>query len=526
MRKFYIILLVFFVVGCTADRTRARLEAVDSLLTKEKFESALILLDSMKSGDLAGEGNLAYYNLLKTQTFYSLEKPIPDDSLIDQSIRYYETSSDKDNLARAYYYKGELLYVRGEKREGVIFTKKAELLADKSNVVLLNHIYTSLAYSNMMIREDELSLYYAKKALKCAVQLNNVDWELYALSLMSQNYEFLQCEDSAALCVNRCLSLMGKAGDSWQRYVLSDLARFFQTRDPQKAERFINEAIRIKPNAIAYAVQAALRYNKDNDAEVDPILEKAYGIASDRQKVTVLEVWRDYKRAEKQYEKADELSTKLRILEDSIRNEDKRQRLIEAQVKFDNGVKEENVKTALHRAVLLIIVLFVIIVVAVFFFVKWFRKFQLQRERDRCSMAQIERQISELKTKADNSAKLRTEKEKEIKRLQKELAFLKKNNSKMLIEGRKRYLSVLNGGTTGLWKKEDYRMFVAYYEIVDEEFAKMLEQKYYSLNDRNKVILILLNMNFSIERIAGIMSVTSSAVRTALSRMRKYVKVS
>lgn len=526
MRKLYIILLVFFVVGCTADRTRARLEAADSLLAKEKFESALILLDSMKSGDLAEDGNRAYYNLLKTQTLYSLEKPIPDDSLIDQSIRYYEKSSDQDNLARAYYYKGELLYARGEKREGVIFTKKAEHLADKSNAILLNHIYASLAYSNMMIREDELSLSYAKKALKCAVQLNNVDWELYALSLMSQNYEFLQYEDSAALCVNRCLSLMDKAGDSWQRYVLSDLGRFYLIKDPQKAEQFINEAIRIKPNAIAYAVQAALRYNEDNGAEIDPILEKAFGIASDRQKVTVLEVWRDYKRAEKQYEKADELSAKLRILEDSIRNEDKRQRLIEAQIKFDTGVKEESVKSALRRAVLLIIVLVVIIVAAVFYFVKWFRKFRLQRERDRCAMSQIERQISELKTKADNSAKLRTEKEKEIKRLQKELAFLKKNNSKMLSEGRKRYLSVMNGETIGFWKKEDYRMFVAYYEIVDDEFTKMLEQKYSFLNDRNKAILILLNMNFSIERISGIMCVTSSAVRTALSRMRKYVKVS
>lgn len=174
---FYIFLLTVVAIGCTTNKTEGKLRTVDSLLAEGNFSSALTELNKIKASDLKEDENRAYYNLLRTQTLYSLYKPIPNDSMIDESIKFYEKHPDGDKVARAYYYKGELTCLRGENSKGIIFTKKAEQMANKKNNILQHHICEALMYYNCQVHEYELSLNYAKKAVffsrKCRMWIGN-----------------------------------------------------------------------------------------------------------------------------------------------------------------------------------------------------------------------------------------------------------------------------------------------------------------------------------------------------------------
>lgn len=517
---FYIFTLVVIAAGCTGNKARNKLYDVDSLLTKDMPDSALAILEGIKDKNLQNEENQAYYKLLKTQTLYRLYKPITNDSMIDQSIRYYERYYDKDKLARAYYYKGELLCERGKTSDGIVFIKKAEQVVDKSNIILLHHIYTSLAFYNRMANEYDLSLLYIKKALACARKAKEIDWELYALDLMATDYTHLEKPDSADICIKQCLNLLDKASEEGLKFVLDDLGSFFQKTDPQKAEKFIIESLKLNPSAHSYILLAVLRYNHDNKADIEPLLKKAINMSDSKQKITVLQVWRDYKTAEKQYKEANELSIELTNLKDSVQKADKEQDLKAVQTAFDNKIKEEKNKQTMGYAALAIVILVATVVALMLYYKYKDAKLKQQLEQDRREIELINKQIEEARKIAAENEALRANKEKEIKQLQKRINTVEERHSGMLADGRKRYLEIEGGLTTVMWTKENFRNFVEYYKIVNPEFVNSLENDYSRLTEKNKTLMILEDMGGSVESIANTMGTSIGAVRTARSRIQ------
>ena len=92
--------------GLWIDRTKGSLINIDTLLTRNLLDSARNELDEISLNRIQSKADSAYYFLLNTETNYRLHGPNPSDSSICYSVNYYESTNNKELLARAYYYKG------------------------------------------------------------------------------------------------------------------------------------------------------------------------------------------------------------------------------------------------------------------------------------------------------------------------------------------------------------------------------------------------------------------------------------
>ena len=99
---------------------------MDSLVIAEAHDSAYQTLIAIDERDITTDADRAHYNLLKVQTSYLADKPIPNDSLIDTVISYYEQHVSHEKLADAYYYKADLLCEKHAFQEAIAFYKQAE----------------------------------------------------------------------------------------------------------------------------------------------------------------------------------------------------------------------------------------------------------------------------------------------------------------------------------------------------------------------------------------------------------------
>ena len=167
--------------ACTGNRITKQLVQIDTLLQREKPDSALFELNHLRPSMLKDEGEYAYYGLLKTQTLFRLYKPV-NDSLINNSIKYYQNQEDKSKLARAYYYKGSIQYVANDRTEAMNIMKEAERLIPYTDPYTAFKIYERLADMNMRQDIYTLSIAYSHQSLRYARMLHNVDWQLYSLN--------------------------------------------------------------------------------------------------------------------------------------------------------------------------------------------------------------------------------------------------------------------------------------------------------------------------------------------------------
>ena len=138
--------LVTLVTGCGgAHRYDARLVAADSLMWTAP-DSALATLTAIDS--LTGEGNLAYRDLLMTQTRYKCYADITasDDSAINRAIAWYSAhSSQREKLTRAYLYKGAVMEELDHVDSAMYYYKTAEVNADEKDYTNLGQINTRIA---------------------------------------------------------------------------------------------------------------------------------------------------------------------------------------------------------------------------------------------------------------------------------------------------------------------------------------------------------------------------------------------
>lgn len=108
--------------GLWIDRTKGSLINIDTLLTRNLLDSARNELDEISLNRIQSKADSAYYFLLNTETNYRLHGPNPSDSSICYSVNYYESTNNKELLARAYYYKGVSVYYTNNIEKAISYT--------------------------------------------------------------------------------------------------------------------------------------------------------------------------------------------------------------------------------------------------------------------------------------------------------------------------------------------------------------------------------------------------------------------
>ena len=514
----YFLLFALTLIGCDYNKSYEKLEEIDHLLSIEKPETAYRDISKIKAANLTGERDSAYYYLLKTQTLYRLYKPVTSDSMINYSINYYEKSADKAKLARAYYYKGVVIYDLGRTKEAVINMKKSETLAlILKNVVLLHNVYEALTVFNEKVGEYELSLNYGKLTLNCSNRAQNSNWKAYALNNLIAIYGNLKMEKEASFYADKCISLLKYIPQSDWIFILTNIGTSYISINREKAKVYLQEALSIQKNSYAYFALATIYAKEGKNKKADAYWKEALKTKDLGLKKDVLQAMFDNECKEKDYKAACDISKRILANNEAIAAKKENDQVKETQMNYDSEMKivRERQYIVYARAVALALALLILLLML-------YNKYKSTKAKNDIMQTQMlidsyAAEIGRLRTSNDSHHD-------EAETLKKKLDNLEKRQSIMLYKGHKLYEDIMSGGNMVTWHKDDFINFIEFYKMKDMSFVTHLEEDYDKLTPKNMFFEIMLHLGKTNEEIEGIMAITPSTRRSLTSRIKEKLK--
>lgn len=512
-----LILSVLILTNCSNDNdTHEKLSEIERLIEKEKYELAMNNLSDINVKRL-NEENKAYYDLLMTQANFCLDKQTDSDSLINESIRFYEENNNKILLAKAYYYKGITCYQRGNKSEGINLIKKAEHLAKgTSDLNFITKIYINLSFINIDTGNYQTGLSYAKKALQTARKANNKI--LIALSMNKINAAF-NCMgkiDSCLVYSQKTIPYIKYLNKNDKLEVLTNISIGFVNKGLyDEAILYAKKSLEIKPNAHAYYIIGSIYFERGENRKAWQLLNDALNTNGLELKAEVLLWMADLKKEEGKYKEASELEERALATKDSIKTKQQTEHMLSLQ---NNAERKAADAQAQNR---LVIAISAVMVVAAAVMISMLAYNRRRRNATKRQIEDISRTTEQYRQKISELDKEKDKNEKEIEKLNKKIESLKERRMTILGHGRMLYDELEKGGKTITWKKDDYEAVIEYYRTIDPKTIESIEHNYKKLTPYNIFLLIMINNGKSNDEIMQTTGISYSALRTMKHRINK-----
>lgn len=513
-----LILSVLILTNCSNDNdTHEKLSEIERLLEKEKYELAMNNLSDINVKRL-NEENKAYYDLLMTQANFCLDKQTDSDSLINESIRFYEENNNKILLAKAYYYKGITCYQRGNKSEGINLIKKAEHLAKgTSDLNFITKIYINLSFINIDTGNYQTGLSYAKKALQTARKANNKI--LVALSMNKINLAFNRIEevDSSIVYSKKIIPYLKYLNNNEHiAEILTNISISFINKNMyDEAILYAKKSLEIKPNAHAYYIIGSIYFERGENRKAWQLLNDALNTNELELKAEVLLWMADLKKEEGKYKEASELEERALATKDSIKTKQQTEHMLSLQNNAERKAADEQAQNRLVIAISAVMVLAAAVMITMQTY---------HRRRRNATKRQIEdisRTTEQYRQKISELDKEKDKNEKEIEKLNKKIESLKERRMTILGHGRTLYDELEKGGKTITWKKDDYEAVIEYYRTIDPKTIESIEHNYKKLTPYNTFILIMADKGKTNDEIMQTTGISYSALRTMKHRINK-----
>lgn len=142
----FLLLLLPVICSCSQDKTMDKLTQTDSLLDRLETDSVKKMLCGIDTLNTSQESK-AYYKLLYSQYQYIVDDNFQDTTLLNDCIRFYEKKSDKEKLARSYYYKGECCFRNKDIQKALFYEKYAEYILKKATSQIKETLYYIRRYA-------------------------------------------------------------------------------------------------------------------------------------------------------------------------------------------------------------------------------------------------------------------------------------------------------------------------------------------------------------------------------------------
>lgn len=512
-----LILSVLILTNCSNDNdTHEKLSEIERLLEKEKYELAMNNLSDINANRLNNE-NKAYYDLLMTQANFCLDKQTDSDSLINESIRFYEENNNKILLAKAYYHKGITCYQRGNKSEGINLIKKAEHLAKgTSDLNFITKIYINLSFINIDTGNYQTGLNYARRALQTAQKANNKI--LIALSMNKINAAF-NCMgkiDSCLVYSQKTIPYIKYLNKNDKLEVLTNISIGFVNKGLyDEAILYAKKSLEIKPNAHAYYIIGSIYFERGENRKAWQLLNDALTTNGLELKAEVLLWMADLKKEEGKYKEASELEERALATKDSIKTKQQTEHMLSLQ---NNAERKAADAQAQNR---LVIAISAVMVVAAAVMISMLAYNRRKRNATKRQIEDISRTTEQYRQKISELDKEKDKNEKEIEKLNKKIESLKERRMTILGHGRMLYDELEKGGKTITWKKDDYEAVIEYYRTIDPKTIESIEHNYKKLTPYNIFLLIMINNGKSNDEIMQTTGISYSALRTMKHRINK-----
>lgn len=512
-----LILSVLILTNCSNDNdTHEKLSEIERLIEKEKYELAMNNLSDINVKRL-NEENKAYYDLLMTQANFCLDKQTDSDSLINESIRFYEENNNKILLAKAYYYKGITCYQRGNKSEGINLIKKAEHLAKgTSDLNFITKIYINLSFINIDTGNYQTGLSYAKKALQTARKANNKILVALSMNKINAAFNCMGKIDSCLVYSQKTIPYIKYLNKNDKLEVLTNISIGFVNKGLyDEAILYAKKSLEIKPNAHAYYIIGSIYFERGENQKAWQLLNDALNTNGLELKAEVLLWMADLKKEEGKYKEASELEERALATKDSIKTKQQTEHMLSLQ---NNAERKAADAQAQNR---LVIAISAVIVVAAAVMISMLTYNRRRRNATKRQIEDISRTTEQYRQKISELDKEKDKNEKEIEKLNKKIESLKERRMTILGHGRMLYDELEKGGKTITWKKDDYEAVIEYYRTIDPKTIESIERNYKKLTPYNIFLLIMINNGKSNDEIMQTTGISYSALRTMKHRINK-----
>lgn len=512
-----LILSVLILTNCSNDNdTHEKLSEIERLLEKEKYELAMNNLSDINVKRL-NEENKAYYDLLMTQANFCLDKQTDSDSLINESIRFYEESNNKILLAKAYYYKGITCYQRGNKSEGINLIKKAEHLAKgTSDLNFITKIYINLSFINIDTGNYQTGLSYAKKALQTARKANNKILVALSMNKINAAFNCMGKIDSCLVYSQKTIPYIKYLNKNDKLEVLTNISIGFVNKGLyDEAILYAKKSLEIKPNAHAYYIIGSIYFERGENRKAWQLLNDALTTNGLELKAEVLLWMADLKKEEGKYKEASELEERALATKDSIKIKQQTEHMLSLQ---NNAERKAADAQAQNRLVIAISAVMVLAAAVMITMLTYHRR---RRNATKRQIEDISRTTEQYRQKISELDKEKDKNEKEIEKLNKKIESLKERRMTILGHGRILYDELEKGGKTITWKKDDYEAVIEYYRTIDPKTIESIERNYKKLTPYNIFLLIMINKGKTNDEIMQTTGISYSALRTMKHRINK-----
>lgn len=521
MRKILTYLSILLAVsGCTRHSDLSALSEVDSLISAEKLDSALSVLNGIDTTSIRGEYNKAYYALLRTQLSYKLYIPDIDYHSIDQAVSYFLSSTDdRRKQASALYYKAILLYQNDRMSESVKTLKQVEEIAlNSSDIDLIHKVYDSLMMINFSSGNYSLALSYGHKSADCARRTGNSLWYAYAFNHLACVHNACGNSDSAGIYYRKSLPYIENVGPEDQARILYTVGQYYHNQgESDIAAAYLQRSYEIAPIAPTCNILADI-YSKNGEmAKADTLWNSALANSSQQERSSILDTLARRQRDSGRLEEAFETMQHLVMLRDSIARQRETSAVTEIQLKYDHQTTSRRYDRNLIMALYILIAIIIILASAAIYLI-----YRSGRMKSRMLSRQVlvddySRKIEELKRNGEDASK-------SISRLQTKIEKIQSDQTDKLFEGHRLYESLVANEPIIKWNKNDISKVIEYYRAVNLSFMLSMENDYSGLTNGNRLFLILQHMNKTDAEMSHILGISQGAIRTARYRMRSKEK--
>lgn len=515
--------LVALLTGCGGGPTAQELVEIDSLLAAEKNDSAYQVISTYDAASFQNEADRAYYNLLMTHAAVVSYHWPASDSLINEAIRYYKRTGDRERLTDSYYYLANQYMHQEDWPKSIETLKLAEEQVEQTGSDWLKcKVYDALAMVNERTANYQLTLDYEKKALGHALRFGRRSSIASAYAEIAQAFAFMEQADSAAYYTDQLIpyldDLIKSAGENFSPVYLSNIGyNYMSVGRYEEAEDYLAQSLKIKETAVAYEDLAWI-YNMKGDEEQANLLRlKANAINDNWPKHKILYHLLQYDIKHQNLEGAEQKLYRMIAISDSLHKVDADRTVLEYQRRFDTlAAQEAHRRWQMWTGIALGSLLFVIVLLMVYI--------RYRRAKDRLVLTEQQmlvssyvNEIAQLKSQQSETA----DTAQQIEELNGRIRELVEQESPRLVRGKLLYDEIRQDGTTSGWSNDDYKCFIDYYKAIDFAAYSRIQKKYQPKTAHNTFFLILYEMGMEDKDVRRIMGITQEAIRSTRYRIQQ-----
>ena len=553
----FIILLtifLFLLTGCEQKSMQMMKEA-DAMIERMEYDSARKILNDIDTADM-NEREHAYYDLLQTIVRFKKYEPIKNDSVISRVVRYYEKHGTKDEVARAYMYKGEIVGELYTYNDGLSYLKKAEGFADSKQ--MQRDIAIQISVYNICLRNFDTAKEYAYKGLELARQTKSRRWEGACNHMLMRVYQEKSIKDSIAKYIDGMEFFLEAQPNNDAVIHYFYIADYYHNQgNNDKAKAVLRKAMEIKPYEPNFYLLATIYAEEGRQEEAEKMWKEALKEKRPYLKAPIMEVYSEWLHEQGRSDEAAAIAKEARKMNEEVTAQQRKDQ--EEAYRIQADIDAETAKMKQQQRLAWTVVVFCIAGAAGMILLLRNRKRLSRAEQSvedmHKSLSMLEEQTRKMKEEIEEKEQLLVDYKQQMENLSEDIES--KNKDKMdgmkgkiaklqqqirhrnkkledmqrlsdnisarikaqIIRGREVYKQLEHGNRTDVkWSVKDYDACMEYLRIVMPETVAKVENSYTDASSRTRLCIVLEHIGIEKDTIINALGISSSAYRTMMSR--------